>query len=117
MRSETQKPQRAGSFRSTARTSSTRSTAAAGPSLLLHGGTLTGDSWEPYLAAFAEHFRLIVPDTPGHGRSGTPDADPDVSGPADDWRVHHRPRAPQAVIAGYSDGGQIALEIGMRHPA
>ena len=34
------------------------------PLLLIHGGTLTGDSWKPYSAALAEHFRLIVPDTP-----------------------------------------------------
>ena len=35
------------------------------PLVLLHGGTLSGDSWEPYLAGFAEHYRVIVPDTPG----------------------------------------------------
>ena len=54
------------------------------PLLLIHGGTVSGNSWQPYIAAFAEHFRLIVPDTPGHGRSGTPDAELSYPGLADD---------------------------------
>ena len=88
------------------------------PLLLLHGGTLTGDSWEPYIAAFAEHFRLIVPDTPGHGKSGTPDADLTYPGLADDMAAFIEAlELHQPLVAGYSDGGQIALEIGMRHPA
>ncbi len=88
------------------------------PLLLLHGGTLTGDLWEPYIAALSEHFRLIVPDTPGHGKSGTPDADLTYPGLADDMAAFIEAlELHQPLVAGYSDGGQIALEIGMRHPA
>lgn len=32
------------------------------PLLLLHAGTLTAEMWQPYLAAFAEHYRVITPD-------------------------------------------------------
>ena len=87
------------------------------PLVLLHGGTVSGESWEPYLAGFAEHYRVIVPDTPGHGRSGIPAAALSYPGLADDIAAFiaalglHEP-----LIAGYSDGGQIALELGMRHP-
>ena len=88
------------------------------PLLLIHGGTVSGDSWKPYIAAFAEHFRLIVPDTPGHGRSGTPDAELSYPGLADDMAALIDALAlRKPLVAGYSDGGQIALEIGMRHPA
>jgi pimeloyl-ACP methyl ester carboxylesterase len=88
------------------------------PLLLMHGGTVTGDSWQPYIAAFAQHFRLIVPDTPGHGRSGTPSGELTYPGLADDMAAFIAAlELGKPLIAGYSDGGQIALEIGMRHPA
>jgi pimeloyl-ACP methyl ester carboxylesterase len=87
------------------------------PLLLLHGGTLSGESWDPYLAGFAGHYRVILPDTPGHGRSGVPPATLTYPGLADDIAAFVAAldlRAP--LVAGYSDGGQIALELGMRHP-
>jgi pimeloyl-ACP methyl ester carboxylesterase len=87
------------------------------PLVLLHGGTLDGDSWEPFLAGFAEQFRVIVPDTPGHGRSGIPAAPLSYPGLADDIAAFVAALGlREPLIAGYSDGGQIALEIGMRHP-
>ena len=42
------------------------------PLILLHAGSLTGDMWQPYLAGFAERYRVITPDMPGQGRSGNP---------------------------------------------
>lgn len=42
------------------------------PLLLLHGFTGSTLFWQPYIADFAEHFRLIVPDMRGHGRSSNP---------------------------------------------
>ena len=39
------------------------------PLVLIHAGTLTGDSWQPYLAALAAHYRVITPDIRAHGRS------------------------------------------------
>jgi pimeloyl-ACP methyl ester carboxylesterase len=42
------------------------------PVVLLHAGTLTAEMWQPYLAAFAEHYRVITPDMRGHGRSDNP---------------------------------------------
>jgi pimeloyl-ACP methyl ester carboxylesterase len=88
------------------------------PLVLLHGGTLSGDSWEPYLPDLVGPYRVIVPDTPGHGRSGAPAATLSYPGLADDIAAFITAldlRAP--LVAGYSDGGQIALELGMRHPS
>jgi pimeloyl-ACP methyl ester carboxylesterase len=87
------------------------------PLLLIHGGTLTAESWQPYLAAFAEHYRVITPDSRGHGRTANPIGTMSYRLLADDMAALvqaldlHKP-----LICGYSDGGQVALEIGMRYP-
>lgn len=87
------------------------------PPLLIHGGTVTTDWWQPYLSGFAKHYRVITPDTCGHGRSDNPTGTMSYRLLADDMAAFvqvldlHKP-----LIAGYSDGGQIALEIGMRYP-
>ena len=39
------------------------------PLLLLHGYTGSGRWWIPYLDNLAEHYTVILPDLPGHGRS------------------------------------------------
>ena len=87
------------------------------PLLLLHAGSLTAEMWQPYLAVFAEHYRVIAPDMRGHGRSDNPTGAMTYRQLADETVAFvraldlHRP-----LIAGFSDGGQVALEIGMRHP-
>ena len=87
------------------------------PLILIHGGALTGSSWQPYLAAFAEHYRVITPDSRGHGRTANPAGSMSFRSLADDVAALvraldlHKP-----LIYGYSDGGQVALEIGMRYP-
>lgn len=87
------------------------------PLVLFHAGSLSGESWDPYLAAFADRYRVIVPDTPGHGRSGVPVSTLSYPGLADDMAAFIGALGlSKPLIAGYSDGGQIALEIGMRHP-
>ncbi|CAA9295194.1 MAG: hypothetical protein AVDCRST_MAG26-4404 [uncultured Chloroflexia bacterium] len=42
------------------------------PLVLLHGFTGTGDFWSQQLAAFGAHYRLLVPDLRGHGRTDNP---------------------------------------------
>lgn len=42
----------------------------SGPALLLiHGFTLNGSQWEPFVNDFMKRFTVIVPDLPGHGQS------------------------------------------------
>jgi pimeloyl-ACP methyl ester carboxylesterase len=87
------------------------------PLLLIHGGALTAGSWQPYLDGFAKHFRVITPDSRGHGRTSNPTGNMSFRLLADDAAALvqalglHRP-----MIFGYSDGGQVTLEIGMRYP-
>lgn len=39
------------------------------PLLLLHSGGMTAAEWAPHVETLSQHYRLIVPDLPGHGRS------------------------------------------------
>jgi pimeloyl-ACP methyl ester carboxylesterase len=87
------------------------------PLLLLHAGSLTGDMWQPYLAGFARRFRVIAPDLPNHGRSGKPERPLSYRQLADEIVAFIRAlELPRPVIVGFSDGGQVALEIGIRYP-
>ena len=87
------------------------------PLLLIHGGALSGESWQPYLAAFAQRYRVITPDSRGHGRTANPGGAMSYRLMADDMAALiaalglTKPR-----ICGYSDGGQVTLELGMRYP-
>jgi pimeloyl-ACP methyl ester carboxylesterase len=87
------------------------------PLLLIHGGTATSQSWASHLPAFAEHFRVFAPDSRGHGRTDNPTGDLGYRAMAEDVAAFidalglRRP-----LVLGYSDGGQIALELGMRYP-
>lgn len=42
------------------------------PLILLHGYTNSSRQWQPFIAEFAKHFQIIVPDLRGHGRSVDP---------------------------------------------
>lgn len=87
------------------------------PLLLIHGGALTGESWEPYLGGMAEHYRVIMPDSRGHGRTANPTGIMTFRLLADDMAALVQALDLQKpLIYGYSDGGQVALEIGMRYP-
>lgn len=87
------------------------------PLMLIHGGTATGRSWTAHLPAFTEHFRVFVLDSRGHGRTNNPKGELDYRTMADDMAALIGAlglRTP--LVLGYSDGGQIALELGMRYP-
>jgi pimeloyl-ACP methyl ester carboxylesterase len=87
------------------------------PLLLIHGGTATCRSWASHLPAFTEHFRVYAPDSRGHGRTDNPAGELAYRPMADDVAALIKAlglRRP--LVLGYSDGGQIALELGMRYP-
>jgi pimeloyl-ACP methyl ester carboxylesterase len=87
------------------------------PLLLIHGGTATCRSWVSHLPAFTEHFRVFAPDSRGHGRTDNPAGELAYRSMADDVAALIEAlglRRP--LVLGYSDGGQIALELGMRYP-
>jgi pimeloyl-ACP methyl ester carboxylesterase len=87
------------------------------PLLLIHGGTATSRSWASHLPAFTEHFRVFTPDSRGHGRTDNPTGELDYRMMADDVAAVVSVLGLQRpLVLGYSDGGQIALELGIRYP-
>jgi pimeloyl-ACP methyl ester carboxylesterase len=87
------------------------------PLLLIHGGTATSQSWTSHLPAFTEHFRVFAPDSRGHGRTDNPAGELAYRQMADDVAALIKALGLQRpLVLGYSDGGQIALELGMHYP-
>ena len=92
-------------------------TGAGDPLLLLHSGGMSGAEWTPQLARFSRHFRVIVPDHLGHGRSPMIAATltvADMSG-AVLALLDHLELA-QIAAVGSSLGGAVALWLAIHHP-
>jgi pimeloyl-ACP methyl ester carboxylesterase len=87
------------------------------PLILIHGGLSTSAQWKPVIPRLADGFRVITPDSRGHGRSNNPAGRLSYARIADDIAALIRAlglRRP--VVGGWSDGGQVTLELGVRHP-
>src|SRR5215510_10214917 len=95
------------------------------PLLLLHGGIASTSAvwadppwgWTAHTSAFAEHFRVIAPDTRGHGR--TVNTGGELSYPllADDMvALVAALGLERPLLCGFSDGGIIGSCIAMRTP-
>lgn len=88
------------------------------PVLFLHGGLANSNYWGHQVRALvAAHYKVIVMDSRGHGRS-TRDAQPysydlmsqDVVALLDYLKV------PKVALVGWSDGAIIGLDVAMHHP-
>jgi pimeloyl-ACP methyl ester carboxylesterase len=87
------------------------------PIVLVHGGTLSSAMWEPTVSLLADRYRVITFDSRGHGRSTNPSGKLTYPLIADDTAALIETLGlERPVVGGWSDGGQIALEIGMRYP-
>ena len=101
----------------------TRGDASNDPLLLLHGFTGTHHTWDHLAARLAKRRFLILPDLPGHGRSGvstsrvemgiqpTSDALAEVLALA----AGRGRSSSSAALLGYSLGGRVALALACRH--
>lgn len=86
------------------------------PVLLLHGGSLTSESWKRFRPVAEKHFRVIAMDSRGHGRTNNPTGRfsyplmaEDVAGFIKALKLDH------PILVGYSDGGVTALLLAARH--
>lgn len=86
------------------------------PLLLLHGGYGSIHDFNQVISKFAKHFRVIVVDSPGHGRSEQADTlsfdlMADYSSNMIDLL-----KLDSVYIIGYSDGGITALHLAAKRP-
>lgn len=87
------------------------------PLILLHGGSGTLDEWQPMIPSFVPHFRVYALDSRAHGKTDNPAGKLSYRTMADDVAAFIQALdIPRPLVCGYSDGGQIALELALRHP-
>jgi pimeloyl-ACP methyl ester carboxylesterase len=86
--------------------------------VLLHGGLATAEmSWNTPLSLLAEDFQLVAPDTRAHGGTNHPGGELSYPQFADDLAAFlDAVGIDRPVLIGHGDGGQTALEFGLRYP-
>ncbi|MCJ7716316.1 MAG: alpha/beta fold hydrolase, partial [Anaerolineales bacterium] len=83
----------------------------------LHGATDTHNLWDPFVPDLSKSFRVITPDSRGHGRTDNPSGELSYELLADDLgAIILALDLDRPFVFGYSDGGQAALDFGMRYP-
>lgn len=86
------------------------------PIVLVHGGTVSSVTWKKSVALLAEHHHVVVFDSRGHGGSTNPSRELTYELIADDTvALIDALRLDRPIVGGWSDGGQVALEVGLRH--
>lgn len=87
------------------------------PLLLLHGGAGDGRQFEKQLPAFTRQYRCIVPDCCAQGRTTDRPGPLTYHAMAEDMMaLLDRLQVRRADIMGWSDGGNIGLDLAMHHP-
>jgi len=87
------------------------------PLLLVMGLGVTLEGWNRIGPVLAEHYRTILLDNRGSGRSGTPPGPYPIETMADDAvAVLDAAGVRRAHVFGISMGGMIAQELVLRHP-
>jgi 2-succinyl-6-hydroxy-2,4-cyclohexadiene-1-carboxylate synthase len=86
---------------------------------MLHGMLSSNRQWAPNIDPLSRHFRLVLIETWGHGKSPTP-TDPNayhVDGIIDAVDVVRRAVGAETwSLIGYSHGGAVALQYALRRP-
>ena len=86
------------------------------PVLLLHGGLGSGEQFGFQVPALAEKYQLVLIDTRGHGRSTLTKAKLTYHLMAEDViAVMDKLELPHVAIVGWSDGGEIGLDLAIHH--
>jgi 3-oxoadipate enol-lactonase len=87
------------------------------PLVLIHGYPLDHTIWEAVVPLLGEHFDLILPDLRGFGGSAASPADYRLTDlAADIAALLDQLKLGQAIIAGHSMGGYVALAFAHAYP-
>ncbi len=88
------------------------------PLLLLHGGYYDVNAWSNQIPELSKHFRVIAVDSRGHGSST--DGDQPLSYQlltSDIIALMDYLKIPKVDVVGWSDGGVIAIQMGIYYPS
>ena len=90
---------------------------AGAPVILLHGGITNSRSWAFQIPALRAHYRVIVLDNRGHGRSSRTSEPFTYHQMASDLiALMDFIHVDKASLVGWSDGADIALDVAIHHP-
>ncbi len=82
--------------------------------IFIHGFTLDRRMWQPQIADFAQHYRVIAYDQRGCGKSPLPTGEyshtDDLAALLDSLQIE------SATLVGLSRGGSVALNFALAHP-
>ena len=84
------------------------------PIVLLHGGFLTGDTWDAQVALLERSHTAIRYDARGHGRSSTPTKP--FSHHEDLRQLLAGLDIPRASLVGLSQGARTSIDFAIAHP-
>lgn len=87
------------------------------PFILLHGNGEDGSVFRHQMKYFSKEYRVIAPDTRGHGRSPRGEEPFTIRQFAEDLKEFmDEQQIERANILGFSDGGNIALVFALNYP-
>jgi len=88
------------------------------PFVLVHGGFVDCQMWEPQIEHFSDRFKVICYDLRGHGQTGgTHESKYSISLFADDLKgVLDGLELEQVILCGLSLGGMVAQSFAVRYP-
>ena len=87
------------------------------PLILLHGNGESCDYFEHQIACFSHDHRVIALDTRGHGQSPRGEKPFTIKQFAEDLHDFMDEKGiAKAILLGFSDGGNIALEFALKYP-
>lgn len=87
------------------------------PLILLHGNSESGEYFQKQISYFGRQYRVIAPDTRGHGRSPRGNRPFSIRQFAEDLKDFMDEKGiEKAHLLGFSDGGNIALIFALHYP-
>lgn len=88
------------------------------PLVLVQPGLLAGGVYTGVAALLGDQYRVITFDNRGHGRSTNPSGELSYELLTEDTvALIEALKLERPFVGGWSDGGQVALEIGVRYPS
>jgi pimeloyl-ACP methyl ester carboxylesterase len=87
------------------------------PIIFLHGGMGSANSWADQVEFFSKNYRVITPESRGQARTTDSSAALTYHLMAEDTlRLMDKLKITSAYIVGWSDGGNIGIDMAVHHP-